>query len=749
MATGAGKTFTAATFVYRLLEHAKAKRILFLVDTKNLGEQAEQEFMAFVPNESNRKFTEFYNVQRLTSSYIATDSQVCISTIQRMYAILKGEELDEGAEDANPNESTWMEQQQNKKQAVPVEYSSKVPIEQFDFIVIDECHRSIYNLWKQVLDYFDAFLIGLTATPDKRTFGFFEENVVSEYTYEESVLDGVNVPYDVYNIETEISKKGSVIKAGWFVDRRDKLTRKKRWQQEDEDTEYKRNDLDKKVVNPSQIRNIIREYKKALKTTIFPDRFDDTGEFEVPKTLVFAKTDSHADDIIQVIREEFDEGNDFCKKVTYKIEEDPKSVLNRFRNSWAPRIAVTVDMIATGTDVKPLEVLLFMRDVKSINYFEQMKGRGTRTINFDDLKLVTKTAKHNKTHFVIMDAVGATKSKKTDSRPLERKRGVPMKDLLNAIAFGAKDEDLFSSLANRLIRLEKQLTESEKETFRQKANGKSIHQVVSGLLNSYHPDTEDKIAFKVKDENKGAPPLEIDKTINQKMEEIRNEAASVFTGELNDYVENVRKQHDQIIDTMNTDRVIRAEWDTYSTDKAKEVIESFEQYIKDNKDEITALSLFYGQPYKRRELTYKMVKEVLEKLKLEKPLLSPNYVWEAYEQLEDVNGKNPKNELVALVSLIRKVTKLDEQLTPYNKIVDANFKKWVFDQNAGQHNKFTDEQMEWLRMLKEHIATSFHVDEDDFEFDPFNKYGGIGKFYQLFKDDYKKVLEELNEVLVA
>ena len=145
---------------------------------------------------------------------------------------------------------------------------------------------------------------------------------------------------------------------------------------------------------------------------MFPDRYDEKGEFEVPKTLIFAKTDSHADDIIQIVREEFGEGNDFCKKITYKIEEDPKSVLNRFRNSWAPRIAVTVDMIATGTDVKPLEILLFMRDVKSINYFEQMKGRGTRTINFDDLKRVTRTAKHTKTHFVIVDAIGLSNLKR-------------------------------------------------------------------------------------------------------------------------------------------------------------------------------------------------------------------------------------------------------------------------------------------------------------------------------------------------
>ncbi len=411
MATGAGKTFTAATFVYRLLKFADAKRILFLVDTKNLGEQAEQEFMKFQPTDDNRKFVELYNLQRLNSSYIASDSQVCISTIQRLYSILKGEELEESAELQNPNESTWIETQTNKRKAIPVAYNPQVPIEQFDFVIIDECHRSIYNLWKQVLDYFDGFLIGLTATPDKRTFGFFNENVVSEYTYEESVADGVNVPYDVYTIETDISKNGEVIQAGWEVERREKLTRAKRWNREDEETIYTKGDLDKKVVNPSQIRNIIKAFKNALKNEIYPGRVDKDGDYEVPKTLIFAKTDSHADDIIKIVREEFDEGNDFCKKVTYKIEEDPKSLLNRFRNSYYPRIAVTVDMIAPGTDVKTLEVLLFMRDVRSINYFEQMKGRGTRTIDKDKLLQVSRTA-NAKTHFVIVDAVGVTKSKK-------------------------------------------------------------------------------------------------------------------------------------------------------------------------------------------------------------------------------------------------------------------------------------------------------------------------------------------------
>ncbi|WP_423819201.1 type I restriction-modification enzyme R subunit C-terminal domain-containing protein [Salinimicrobium sp. TIG7-5_MAKvit] len=750
MATGAGKTFTAATFVYRLLKHADAKRILFLVDTRNLGEQAEQEFMTYQPNDDNRKFTELYNVQRLTSGYIASDSQVCISTIQRLYSILKGEELEESAEESNPNESTWMEQQMNKKQPVPVEYTPRVPIEQFDFIVIDEAHRSIYNLWKQVLDYFDAFLIGLTATPDKRTFGFFNENVVSQYTYEESVTDGVNVPYEVYNIETEISSKGAVIESGWFVDRRDKLTRAKRWQQEDEDTEYKRNDLDKKVVNPSQIRNIIKEYKKVLQTTIFPGRFDEQGNYEVPKTLVFAKTDSHADDIIKIIREEFNEGDDFCKKVTYKIDEDPKSVLNRFRNSYYPRIAVTVDMIATGTDVKPLEILLFMRDVKSINYFEQMKGRGTRTIDSEKLREVSATAR-SKTHFVIVDAVGATKSKKTDSRPLERRPSVPMKDLLGAVTVGVADEDLFLSLANRLIRLEKQITEKEQEKILEFSGGKNLKQITKELISAFDPDAIENGAQElIKDIPQAErTPAQYEEAKKEAQEKLALEAAKTFNGQLNDYLENVRKEHEQIIDHINIDTVTKSEWEKTSVDQAKETVQNFSQYLEANKDEIRALSIFYNQPYQRRDITFKMIQDVMEKLRMDKPTLAPDNVWNAYAAVEDVKGKAPKDELTALVSLIRRACGIDKELKPFDKTIDENFKNWIFKQNAGKHNRFTPEQMEWLRMIKDHVVSSYHIEMDDLDYTPFNAQGGRGKMYQLFGNEMNEIIDELNEVLAA
>jgi type I restriction enzyme R subunit len=522
MATGAGKTFTAITFIYRLLKYAKAKRVLFLVDTKNLGEQAEQEFMAFLPNDDNRKFSELYGVHRLQSSHIPSDCQVYISTIQRLYSILKDEPLEEKAEETNPAEINW-----GKREPLPVVYSEKLPIEFFDFVIVDECHRSIYNLWKQVLDYYDSFLIGLTATPDNRTFGFFEQNIVSEYTHQQAIIDQVNVGFTTYLIETEITKQGANLKCEEWVDHREKLTRKKRWHQLDEDVVYSAKRLDDQVVNPNQIRLIIRTFKDKL-PEIFPDRRNAQGEFEVPKTLIFAKSDSHADDIIQIVRNEFGEGNQFCKKITYRSEEDPKSILAEFRTTYYPRIAVTVDMIATGTDVKPLECLLFMRDVKSRNYFEQMKGRGTRTITLDDLKKASPSAKFAKDRFVLIDAIGVSKSLKTDSRPLEKQPSVALKDLLGAIAVGARDEALFSSLAGRLLRLDKRLTEAEKQGFQAKAQGKTIPQVARELLNAFDPDTLAEIQTQVIQEMPQASEVAQAERITALTQALQEEAARVF-----------------------------------------------------------------------------------------------------------------------------------------------------------------------------------------------------------------------------
>lgn len=753
MATGSGKTFTAITFIYRLLKYAKAKRVLFLVDTKNLGEQAEGEFRAYTAKEDNRLFTELYGVTRLSSSFIPNDSQVYISTIQRMYSILKGAELDESAEMDNPNEIKF-----DTKEAIPVAYNEKVPVEFFDFVVIDECHRSIYNLWKQVLDYFDVFQIGLTATPDNRTFGYFNQNLVSDYGYEKAVIDGVLVPYNVFTIETEITKQGSKIKMGEKVDKRERLTRKKFWETMDEDLEYSGKQLDKDVVNPSTIRTIIRAVKENL-PAMFPDRFDDKGAFEVPKTLIFAKTDSHAEDIIDIVREEFGEENKFCKKITYRSEEDPKSVLQQFRNDYFPRIAVTVDMIATGTDIRPLEVLLFMRDVKSRSYYEQMKGRGTRTCTVEELKSKgTPSAKYSKDHFVIIDAIGVESSQKTDSRPLEKAPGLSLKEVLQHVAMGNTSEDILSTLANRLLRLDRQIDEKEKQNFSQLANGLNIGQVVKNLLNAYDPDNLLNVELKIKTEKLGAAPVEIESAINQSKQQLIDNAVDVFNQpELRDFLIDIRKKYDQIIDVVNIDAITNLGWVKDQTEAANNAITDFKAWIEAHKNEIMALQIFYAQPFRRRELSFKMIKDLYDLLVRQKPQLKPAYIWDAFEtqELQNNNGKinvrsdKPKHELVILVSVIRKAIGIDARLTAYDKTVDNNFAEWVWKKQAGNAPKFSEEQMQWLRMIKDFVANSFHIEKDDFELDPFNKNGGWGKYYQLFNSEYEKIIDELNEVLAA
>jgi type I restriction enzyme R subunit len=740
--------------MYRILKHAKGKRILFLVDTKNLGEQAEQEMLNFTPSDDTRKFTELHVVQRLKSKFVPKDAEVCISTIQRMYSILKDEELDETLEEQNP-----AEQLTKPKEPVPVVYNPKVPIEHFDFIFIDECHRSIYNLWQQVLDYFAAFLIGLTATPDNRTYGFFKQNIVSDYSHEKAVADGVNVGNEVFTIQTRITKEGETLQAKQQVEHRERVTRKKRWEQQDEDEKYSAKQLDKDIVNPSQIRTVIKTFKESL-PIIFPDRE------HVPKTLIFAKTDSHADDIIQTVREEFDEGNSFCKKITYRVKkdktdkegnvieqgEDPKSVLSSFRNLYEPRIAVTVDMIATGTDIKPLECLVFMRDVKSRNYFEQMKGRGTRTFDHDELIKVTPDAKSAKTHYVIVDAIGVTKSLKTASQPLITKPSVPLKDLAMGIMMGASDTDSVSSLAGRLARLNKQLDANDKKRIEKVSGGVSITQMVVDLFSAIDGDKVEEQALILAKQPKGTDPGEDNR--NKAQAEMVSKAANVFNGELIELIDTIRRDKDQKIDHDNIDEVQIADWEKATTEQASDICKDFVEYLEQNKDEITALEIFYDQPHRRREITFDMVKEVLEKLKSDKPKLAPLNVWQAYELLEDPDnkkeqGNKPINELTALVALIRRVVGIDDKLSTFDATVSKNFQTWIMKHHSGSNQKFTKEQMAWLHMIRDHFVNSFHFELDDLEMSPFDAQGGLGKMYQLFGDDMNKIIEELNSELVA
>ena len=718
MATGSGKTYTAANLVYRLIKLAGARRILFLVDRGNLGDQTLKEFQQFVTPDDGRKFTELYNIQHLQSSKLDLVSRVCISTIQRLYSMLKGEELDPELDEASGERIAAL-----FKEPLPVVYNPAVPIETFDFIITDECHRSIYNLWRQVLEYFDAYLIGLTATPNKQTFGFFRQNLVMEYNHEKAVADGVNVNYDVYKIDTEITKGGGKVEKGFYVDKRDRLTRKVRWEQLSDDLAYEAGELDRAVVAPDQIRTVIRTFRDRLFTEIFP------GRTTVPKTLIFAKDDSHAEDIVQIVREEFGKGNDFCQKITYRTTgAKPKDLIQKFRNSHDPRIAVTVDMIATGTDVKPLEIVFFMRSVKSQSFFEQMKGRGVRVMSPTEFQAVTPDAKV-KTHFVVIDAVGVCERDKSDSRPLEQKPSVPIEKLLEGVALGVREPETLTSLAGRLIRLEKQLEPDVRADVEKLAGGQSLSQLAKNLLEAVDPDKIEAQAGR--DAPPGRPLAASD--LKSAAEKLAKEATAPLAAnpDLRQKIIQVHRVAEQTIDTVSKDRLICAGADKKTADDLRQTTRSFRDYIDKHKIEIEALQILYSRPYAKR-LTELMLKELEKKLREENASWNEAQLWRAFESEapEKVKGRSAVNRFADLVPLVRFALEQQPVLKPFADSVTERFHEWLMDK-AKAGVTFTSEQLAWLNLIRDHIATSVTIEPDDLELAPFQQRGGLGKAHQL------------------
>ena len=740
MATGSGKTYTACSFCYRLIKFGKAKRILFLVDRNNLARQTLNEFQQFVSPQTNDSFTNEYVVQHLRGNAIDPASKVVITTIQRLYAMLRGDEEFE----AEREEGSMFESgSPATKDSVPVEYSPRVPIETFDFVVVDECHRSIYNVWRQVLDYFDAFTIGLTATPTPQTIGFFKNNVVQDYSHERAVADGVNVGYSVYRIDTKITQEGGRISARTYVPHRDRRTKERTLKELEEDLTYSSTQLDRDVVAEDQIRLVVRTFRDRLPTEIFP------GRTEVPKTLVFAKTDNHAEDIVNVIREEFGKGNEFCQKITSKTTGmAPEDLLAQFRNSFNPRIAVTVDMIATGTDVKALECLLFMRNIRSLSYFEQMKGRGVRIINPNDLQSVTPDAKH-KTHFVVVDAVGVCENDKSLSKPLDRQPTVGLDKILQQVAQGIVHADIVSTLASRLTRLDRQIGDEERSEIAEQADGSGPGTLAANLLASIDPDRTRELTVQKFDLSEREEPTE--KQLATVEREEMTEALKPFhRPDLRDTILNVRRILEQVIDEVTQDELIRAEYDRAALDDARSKLADFTQFIEDNKDEIEALQILYSRPY-RAGLRYRHVKQLAEELK--KPPLSlhdpVNRLWSMYTAVEPQSVKGAGgNALVDLVAIIKHAITPEQPLEPVAETVETRYREWRTEKEATGFI-FTPEQGLWLDAIKDHIANALSIEQDDFQEIPFSQMGGLGKAYQVFGDQLTVVLDELNERLAA
>jgi type I restriction enzyme R subunit len=712
MATGSGKTFTAINFIYRLIKFADARRILFLVDRGNLGRQTKKEFDQYLSPYNNFKFGEEYIVQHLTSSNLDKSARVVICTIQRMYSLLRGRDLPEEEDEHSAEGAEAL-----FANTPPIEYNPAIPLETFDIIVTDEAHRSIYNLWRQVLEYFDAWLIGLTATPNKQTFGFFNQNLVMEYGHEQAVADGVNVNYDVYRIRTEVTEAGSKVEAGYWVQVLDRDTRFRRDWQLDEDFEYDPAELDRSVQTPDQIRTVVRTFRDRWQAEMFPNRT------ELPKTLVFAKDDNHAEAIVQIIREEFGRGNEFAQKITYRSTGDtPENLIRAFRSSYYPRIAVTVDMIATGTDIKPVEIVVFLRSVKSRTFFEQMKGRGVRIIDRADLRLVNPGEHVVKDHFVIVDAVGVCERDKTDSRPMDQKKAVPFDKLLQAVALGNTEPEVLSSVAARLARLERDITDADKAKVVEASGGFDLKSIARGIVDALR-----------------SPVIPAEAGIQAAIKPLTNPA-------LRNLLLQLRQKADQVIDIVSQDTLIEAGFSAAATERAKSLVQTFEAFIAEHKDEITALQILYNRPVKA-PLRFEDVKTLADTLHAPPHLMDESVLWQAYAALDKskVKGGSTRRILTDLVSLVRFAMHQENELVPYPERVAANFKAWL----AQQGQTFTSEQQHWLEMIRDHIAANLGINFDDFEYAPFNKEGGLGRVHQVFGERLPQVIEELNRELVA
>ena len=744
MATGTGKTLLAVSEIYRLIKFGGIRRALFLVDRGNLGEQAEKEFQGYRTPDDNRKFTELYGVQRLTSNSISSSSKVVICTIQRLYSILRGEAE---MKDPEAEEHTDLDDDSVPEKAPEeVVYNTAIPPEFFDMIFVDECHRSIYSQWRQVLEYFDAYLLGLTATPAKHTYGFFNKNVVMEYPHERAVADGVNCQFEVYKIRTKITAAGSTVEAGsgTMIGYRDRQTRKTRWEAPDQDVSYSAEDLDKNVVAPDQIRLIIKTFRDRTLKETFPNRTD------VPKMLIFAKDDSHAEDIVRIVREEFAMGNDFAQKITYKVTgAKPADLIQSFRNSYNPRVVVTVDLIATGTDIKPVEIVMFMRSVKSRVLFEQMKGRGVRVINNDELRAVTRDAVA-KTHFLIVDCVGVTEHTLSDTRPLERNPTVSLKALLDHVGANGTNPDYLSSLASRLARMEKQCGPDDRKAVADVSGGVTLGHIASSIVEALDPDIQAEAARKKF--GLGAEVEPTDDQVKKASEPIRKAAIAVLATKpaLRKLVQDLRQKFEQPVDEVSIDELLESEtgYSAEAKAKAAELVQSFESYLKENKDEIDALQFFYSVPHKKR-LRYADIEALANTISAPPRHWTADRLWRAYETLEKskVRGASAGRLLTDVVSLIRFALHKENELIPYPERVNERFDRWMADQQG--RSRFTDEQVQWLHMMRDHIGTSLEIGLDDFDLTPFADEGGLAKATKVFGKELPKVVREINEALAA
>ena len=695
LATGSGKTYLACLASYRLLNYTATNRVLFLVDRNNLARQAEAEFSQFDRTEGQQEMSSLYEIKRLKKeSNIKAD--IVISTIQKLFAVLTGQTLSDDNEDAE-DEQTTADEEKDEKEVITLGNDLKLPPDYFKLIIVDECHRSIYGKWKAVLDYFsDATIMGLTATPTPEAYAYFDKNVIEEYTYDESVVDGVNVPSRVYRISTEITEHGGAIKSGTrFIETSRKSGQTISYVAE-QSVDYDTTQLDRSVVNRDQIRKVLLAYKNAVYEELYPER--DKNWAYVPKTLIFAKDDNHASEIVEgvkdVFKDEFDNNEcpeHFVQKITYS-SGDSNGLIRALRTEKDFRIAVTVTLVATGTDVRPLEVVLFMKDVRSDVLYIQMKGRGCRVISDDKLREVTPNADTKECYYIV-DGVGVTEHEKIIPHTVINqgpgKKVLSLEHLLEHLAHNeVSDENLwllrdYCSTINRRY--------ENNALF-----GKHLDYFITTY--GFAPKT---IAGNIQQATDDGILLD-DKYIDPSHDNTRRMSL------INDLISNtaarkklLEMQRGYIVSTgEDPDAVIYA---GFSKETAKTFIDSFENYLNENKDSIEALRIIYNS--EDTIIMHSMLSELRERLLSESRQYGVYQIWKNYEVLDtegnvdELDVKTNVNALTNLIQIVRYAYKKNQKLTSLIKGYAKRFNLYC----GQQQRVLTKEQVDIMHQVAEFI----------------------------------------------
>lgn len=676
LATGAGKTYTACLAAYRMLSYTPMRRVLFLVDRNNLGKQAENEFGTFRLTENGDAFNTIFTVNRLRSSSIPSDSNVVISTIQRLFSFLKGEDI-EDSDDDDDNEPA---------EEVTLPPNPNLPHDYFDMIIIDECHRSIYGNWRKVLEYFDtARLVGLTATPIPETIAFFNNNRIVNYTLEKSILDGVNVDCRIYRIKTQVTENGGAILEGERLKEETRYTGEVKTVSSKEARTYTNKELNRSIINPAQIKLILSTYKDVVYKELFNDPQREPNMDYLPKTLIFALNEAHATNIVQIAKEVFGRDDDrFVQKITYSAG-DSNELIRQFRNDKDFRIAVTCTLVATGTDVKPLEVVMFMRDVESEPLYIQMKGRGVRTIGDEQLRNVTPNA-FSKDCFYLVDAVGVTEHEKTTPVAADEPttKTITLKELLERISHGYIPDEYLKRLAATLARIYNKTDNSQREEYARLA-----HEDMKVLSARIYDALEKGILPPFVDTNE--PNLERKGLVSPLANhaDARKYLLILAAG----FVNTLMPGEDTLISKG------------FSVEEAKSTTEAFETFCKEHADEIEALRIIYNN--EGEAITYSMLKDLENKLKLANNHFTSKQLWNSYAIVnpKTVRRSTTKEESDALTNIIQLVRFAFHQIERLESVVTTA--KQYFNLWMGQtQREITDKQREVISRIVDYIASN-------------------------------------------